>query len=213
MRGGSVGLPGAVCPHPARSLLSEEQQRSQKSSASFTGGRQLDKVTCVVRCSVVPNCTPSFGTSVCIPLHCVRLWCSTGMSPTLGPQPLWDVSRPMMTPTPGCHHCRLPGGSPPAPLQQQNFCLMVHSGAAADFPLCARCMGAQRPAGVVSCLLHYSSLAQRLGHAAVGCWGPAGCPGLSPHRGGQCSWLEAAAEKQSGFAGSQRWGSAGRCER
>lgn len=177
------------------------------------GGKAAGQSDCVTRCSVVPNCSPSFGTSVCVPLHCVRLWCSDGMSPTLGPQPPCYDTLPMMTPTLGCHHCRLSRGPPPAPLQQQNFYLMVHSGAAADFPLCARCMGAQRPAGVVSCLLHYSSLAQRLGHAAAGCWGPAGCPGLSPHRGGQCSWLDAAAEKQSGFAGLRLGVSVGCCER
>lgn len=96
-----------------------------------------------------------------------------GVSPTAGYHQLRDVTRCRVS---GSKvplrrgSCRALKDSPPAPLQQRKLqswsegshllCAEVllqrcHS--------CARCTEAQPPAGVVSRLLHYSSLAQRLG--------------------------------------------------
>lgn len=136
----------------------------------------------------------------CVPLHRVLLDAALscppgesgqgsgccGVSPTVGCHPLWDVTccRVSVSEVPLRRgSCRALKDSPPAPLQQQKLqswsegshllCAEVllqlcHS--------CARCTEAQPPAGVVSCLLHYSSLAQRLGRVLLGAAGAPGHP-------------------------------------
>lgn len=123
------------------------------------------------------------------------------MSPSPGCHPLRDVTHSGMSPALGCHplqgatRCRAAAGrfrAPPCPSAAAKLqSSREGSGCSCAqvllqiFHSCARCTAARRPAGVVSCLLHYSSLAQRLGRAAVGCWGPgapSGWPGSSPRR-------------------------------
>lgn len=89
-----------------------------------------------------------------------------------------------------CGSCRVLKDSPPAaPLQQRK----LQSWREGSHLLCAemllqlchsrtRCTEAQPPAGVLSCLLHYSSLTQHLGCELPGAAGAPGHP-----RGSQCS--------------------------
>lgn len=153
--------------------------------------------------SCIASWSPTLPVPLCVPLHPALLGASlpcppgesgqgNGVSHAAGCHPLWDVTRCRVS---GSKvplrrgSCRALKDSPPAPLQRQKLqswsegsrllCAEVllqlcHS--------CARCTEAQPPAGVISCLLHYSSLAQRLGCTLLGAAGAPGYP-----RGSQCS--------------------------
>lgn len=153
----------------------------------------------------------------CHPLRDVTL---SRMSPSLGCHPLRDATRSGMPPSAGCHPLQGAARLPPlAPLQQPNFSPRARAPAARAPRCCCRYFppvhAARRPAGVVSCLLHYSSLAQRLGRAAAGCWGcwgPLRVAGVLASVALRCLWPEGVGGKLSGSPGCGAggvWGAEG----
>lgn len=193
---------------------------------------------CATHRRAVLSCAPGLGHLCGSPVRCGQrgaapAWppgelgrCCCGMSPAAGCHPLWDVTLSVMPPAPGCHplqaatRCRaLPGSPPLAPLQQPNFSPRARAPAARAPRCCCRYFppvhAARRPAGVVSCLLHYSSLAQRLGRAAAGCWGcwgPLRVAGVLASVALRCLWPEGVGGKPSGSLGCGArgvWGAEG----
>lgn len=193
---------------------------------------------CATRRRAVLSSAPGFGHLCGSPVRCGQrgaapAWppgelgrCCCGMSPAAGCHPLRDVTLSVMPPAPGCHplqaatRCRVLPGSPPlAPLQQPNFSPRARAPAARAPRCCCRYFppvhAARRPAGVVSCLLHYSSLAQRLGRAAAGCWGcwgPLRVAGVLASVALRCLWPEGVGGKLSSSPGCGAggvWGAEG----
>lgn len=161
--------------------------------------------------SCITSWSPTMVVPLCVPLHRALLGAALACPPGEGGQGSGCCG---VTSAAGCHQlrdvarCRVSGSrvplrrggcralkdSPLAPLQQRKLqswsegshllCAEVllqrcHS--------CARCTGAQPPAGVVSCLLHYSSLAQRLGRKLPGAAGAPGQPWVALRL--RCTWV------------------------